>query len=416
MINIAIVIGSTRPGRKAPSVARWVHDIAARRTDATFEIVDIADYDLPHLDQARPPMMAQYSGSHTIRWAAKIASFDAFVFVTPEYNHSTSGALKNAIDFLFAEWNDKASAFVGYGVNGGTRAVEHLRVIGGELKLADVRTQVALSTSSDFQDGEARPDARHETTLRTMLDEIVSWGQALKQVRPHERLPDIARPDVEAVVVNQWTVGSPERQQAVVDAIADQWAHRSRPEALVSFTTFTSTDGDAVLTYAQWTSDHAKPEAMKAHEPTGARALQDAVGGIEPSQPVSYHLYRSFIPVGAPPRKPGTAVIVVNIDADSPERAREWIDAVLDALGSEGEPHPGLISTHFHISANGTQILNYAEWVDEDAHRDALQNGPTEGIGQTDSPHWRNVRNMPGITPAGLQRYLPAPRSPRPRP
>jgi NAD(P)H-dependent FMN reductase len=405
MIHVAIIIGSTRPGRTAPSVARWVHDRAVRRADATFEIVDIADYDLPHLDEAKPPMMGQYNATHTNRWAAKIASFDAFVFVTPEYNHSTSGALKNAIDFLFAEWNDKAAGFVGYGVNGGTRAVEHLRVIGGELKLADVRTQVALSISSDFRDGEARPEIRHEAKLRTMLDEIVSWGEALKHVRPDERLPDIARPDVEAVVVNQWTVGSPERQQAVVDAIAAQWAHRSRPEALISFATFTSTDGDAVLTYAQWTSDTAQKEAIDAHRTTGFRVLEDEVPGIEPSGPVNYELYRSFVPDGAPPRQPGSAIVVVNIEAAGAVQAREWIDEVLAALGSEGEPHPGLIAAHFHISGDGTQILNYAEWVNEQAHRDALENGPTLGIGQTDSPHWRNVQNMPGVTPAGLQRY-----------
>jgi NAD(P)H-dependent FMN reductase len=107
MISVGIIIGSTRPGRKGPSVARWVHAIAATRDDAVFEIVDIADYDLPHLDEAIPPMMGRYSRPHTSEWSRKIAGFDAYVFVTPEYNHSTSGALKNAIDFLFAEWNDK---------------------------------------------------------------------------------------------------------------------------------------------------------------------------------------------------------------------------------------------------------------------------------------------------------------------
>jgi NAD(P)H-dependent FMN reductase len=195
MINVAIIIGSTRPGRKAPSVARWVHAVAAKRRDAVFEVVDIADYDLPHLDEANPPMMGRYSRPHSSRWSRKIASFDAYVFVTPEYNHSTSGALKNAVDFLFAEWNDKAAGFVGYGVQGGTRAVEHLRVIGGELKLADVRTQVALSLFSDFADGELRPDARQERTLATMLDEVVSWGEALKSVRASRPQPQgAARP------------------------------------------------------------------------------------------------------------------------------------------------------------------------------------------------------------------------------
>ena len=113
MLKVAIIIGSTRPGRKAEVVARWVYEIAAKRSDASFELVDIADFDLPLLDEPLPPIMNQYSKPHTKLWAAKIASFDAFVFVTPEYNHSTSGALKNAIDFFYREWNDKAAGFVG---------------------------------------------------------------------------------------------------------------------------------------------------------------------------------------------------------------------------------------------------------------------------------------------------------------
>ena len=128
MLKIAIITGSTRPGRKSEAVARWVYDIAAKRSDASFEVVDIAAFDLPLLDEAVPPIMNQYAKPHTKAWAAKIATFDAFVFVTPEYNHSTSGALKNAIDFLYREWNDKAAGFVGYGGAGGTRAVEHLRL------------------------------------------------------------------------------------------------------------------------------------------------------------------------------------------------------------------------------------------------------------------------------------------------
>src|SRR5258706_12694895 len=98
-----------------------------------------------------PPVMGQYSKPHTKAWAAKIGSFDAFVFVTPEYNHSTSGALKNAIDFLFREWNDKAAGFVSYGGAGGARAVEHLRLVVAEIKIADVRAQVALSMHTDFE-------------------------------------------------------------------------------------------------------------------------------------------------------------------------------------------------------------------------------------------------------------------------
>ena len=124
MLQVGIIIGSTRPGRKADAVASWVHEIAKQRTDAAFEVVDIADYNLPLLDEPVPPSIGKYSKDHTKKWAAKIATFDAFVFVTPEYNHGTSAALKNAIDFLFAEWNNKAAGFVGYGSAGGVRAIE----------------------------------------------------------------------------------------------------------------------------------------------------------------------------------------------------------------------------------------------------------------------------------------------------
>lgn len=183
-LKVAIIVGSTRPGRKADAVARWVHDIAVRRDDATFEVVDIADYALPHLDEPVPPLAGQYSQPHTHKWAAKIGSFDAYVFVTPEYNHSTSGALKNAIDFLFAEWNDKAAGFVSYGVDGGIRAVEHLRLVMGELKVADVRYHVTLSFADDFQDyTEFTPSIGQQENVTAMLDELVAWGAALKTLR-----------------------------------------------------------------------------------------------------------------------------------------------------------------------------------------------------------------------------------------
>src|SRR5688572_22045814 len=126
MLNIAIIVGSTRPGRKADAVAEWVSDIARKRADANFEIVDLLEYKLPLLDEAVPPAAAggKYSKPHTRAWAAKIGEFDGYVIVSPEYNHGTSGALKNAMDFLYPEWNDKAAGFVAYGGNGGTRAVE----------------------------------------------------------------------------------------------------------------------------------------------------------------------------------------------------------------------------------------------------------------------------------------------------
>jgi NAD(P)H-dependent FMN reductase len=184
MLRIAIIVGSTRPGRKADAVAQWVYQIASNRIDAKFEIVDVSDYDLPLLDEPVPPSRGQYSHGHTRAWAAKIDSFDAYVFVTPEYNHSTSGALKNAIDYLFREWNNKSAGFVAYGSAGGVRAVEHLRGVMGELMVADVRSQVMLSLHSDFENYTVfKPDPRHQATVNAMLDQVIAWGNALKPLR-----------------------------------------------------------------------------------------------------------------------------------------------------------------------------------------------------------------------------------------
>lgn len=184
MTRVAIITGSTRPGRNNEAVARWVHEIAKQRRDAEFELVDIADYDLPLLNEAAPPSMGQYEHAHTKAWADKIASFDAFVFVTPEYNHGTSAALKNAIDYLFNEWNNKAAGFVSYGSAGGARAVEHLRLVMGEVMVADVRAQVMLSLFTDFENfSKFKPDPRHVAEVNTMLDQVIAWGSALRSVR-----------------------------------------------------------------------------------------------------------------------------------------------------------------------------------------------------------------------------------------
>jgi NAD(P)H-dependent FMN reductase len=184
MLRIAIILGSTRPGRKTEPVARWVLDHARQRGDAEYELVDIAEFDLPLLDEPIPPSQHKYSKDHTKRWSEKIASFDGYVFVTPEYNHSTSGALKNAIDFLYHEWNNKAAGFVSFGSSGGTRAVEHLRLIMGELQIADVRSQVALSLFTDFENFSTfKPQALHEKSLKSMLDQLVAWSGAMKGVR-----------------------------------------------------------------------------------------------------------------------------------------------------------------------------------------------------------------------------------------
>lgn len=184
MTKIAVVTGSTRPGRMNEVVAAWVHQLAAKRGDAGFELVDIADYRLPLLDEELPPALGRYAKEHTMAWAKKIDSFDGFVFVTAEYNHAPSAALKNAIDFLCNEWHNKAAGFVGYGSLGATRAVEQLRQIAGALHIADVRNQVMLNLATDFENfRDFKPAAAQEVSLTAMLDQVVAWSSALRPLR-----------------------------------------------------------------------------------------------------------------------------------------------------------------------------------------------------------------------------------------
>jgi NAD(P)H-dependent FMN reductase len=184
MTRIGVILGSTRPGRRGEVVAQWVMDLAHQRDDADFELIDLADYPLPHLDEPLPPTMGNYQNEHTKAWGAKISGFDGFVFVTPEYNHSTSGVLKNALDYLYAEWNNKAMGVVSYGVVGGARAAEHLRLVAGELQMADVRTNVALSLFTDFENWtDLRPGPHQADVLNTLLGEVIRWSDALAPLR-----------------------------------------------------------------------------------------------------------------------------------------------------------------------------------------------------------------------------------------
>lgn len=187
MIKIAVILGSTRPGRNGEAVARWIVEQGQTRTDASFELVDIADYNLPLLDEPAPPSLGQYTKEHTRVWSEKINSFDGYIFVTPEYNHATSGALKNAIDFLYKEWNNKVAGFVGYGSLGGSRAIENLRLITAELQLAGVRAQVSLSLFTDFENFSTfKPAELHNASVNAMFDQVVAWGGALKTLRANQ--------------------------------------------------------------------------------------------------------------------------------------------------------------------------------------------------------------------------------------
>ncbi|HUQ58072.1 NAD(P)H-dependent oxidoreductase [Lentzea sp.] len=184
MITIAVVLASTRPGRRGEAVAQWVLDHAGRREDATFELVDLAAVDLPHLDEPLPPATGRYTLQHTLDWAATVAGYDGFLFVTPEYNHSYPGALKNALDRVNAEWHNKAAAFVSYGFDGGVRAVEALRPVVSALQVADVAAQVALSMHHDFTGFTDFTPGPHQTQALTLtLDQLVAWSTALAALR-----------------------------------------------------------------------------------------------------------------------------------------------------------------------------------------------------------------------------------------
>ncbi|GAK40387.1 NAD(P)H-dependent oxidoreductase [Paenibacillus urinalis] len=177
-LNIGIILGSTREGRVSPQVGEWVKAIADKRGDANYEIVDIADYKLPFLgttDGSEPGIAA---------WNDKLNSLDGFVFIVQEYNHSITGALKNAIDFAREAWNNKAAGIVSYGSTGGARAAEHLRGILGELSVADVRVHPTLSLFTDFENGSVfKPQELHLTNVNAMLDQTVAWSGALKTLR-----------------------------------------------------------------------------------------------------------------------------------------------------------------------------------------------------------------------------------------
>lgn len=177
-LNIGIILGSTRQGRLSPQVGEWVKDFADKRGDANYEIVDIKDFNLPFVGEGtgeEPGLKA---------WSEKLASLDGFVFITQEYNHSITGALKNALDSARDEWNNKAAGIVSYGSTGGARAAEHLRGILAELQVADVRVHPTLSLFTDFENFSVfKPAELHADNMNAMLDQVLAWSGALKTLR-----------------------------------------------------------------------------------------------------------------------------------------------------------------------------------------------------------------------------------------
>ena len=185
MTKIAIVIGSIREGRNGVQVANWIKELADKHGNAEYSIIDLKEFNMPLMTKR----FSEYTGEEAEyadlkKLADLTKEADGYIFVTPEYNHSTSGALKNAIDYLNVEWANKAAGFVSYGSAGGARAVEHLRQIFAELRVATVREQVMFSLFTDFVDmSEFKPASLHNSEAEALFQQVISWSNALKTIR-----------------------------------------------------------------------------------------------------------------------------------------------------------------------------------------------------------------------------------------
>ncbi|MBB1033021.1 MAG: NAD(P)H-dependent oxidoreductase [Dietzia sp.] len=173
-MKIGIILGSIRDERGGAAVADWVTAEAASRELATYDLVDLKSFDVPLLTSATVPGAAnkQYDDERVTRWSEAIDSYDAFIFVTPEYNHGVPGALKNAFDSLGDEWADKPVAFVSYGAEGGVRAVEQWRQIVANFRMFGVRQQVSLSLFTEFGPEGLQPNDRRAGEISTLFDQL----------------------------------------------------------------------------------------------------------------------------------------------------------------------------------------------------------------------------------------------------
>ncbi|SEJ11279.1 NADPH-dependent FMN reductase [Demequina mangrovi] len=181
-LRIGVILGSTRPRRRGESVAAWVMGQVGER-DARYDLIDLRDHPLPLLDEPASASTGRYEHAHTQEWAATIARYDAFVIVCPEYNHGLPAALKNAVDYLWAEWLDKAAATVSYGNGGGQRSAEHLRNVLSAVGIAHVRPQVTLYNRDDFDGYTVTPNEHHLHGLEGMLGDLELWAAAMREVR-----------------------------------------------------------------------------------------------------------------------------------------------------------------------------------------------------------------------------------------
>jgi NAD(P)H-dependent FMN reductase len=186
MALIKVILGSTRPNRFGIQPAEWVMEQTKQIPDHTFELIDLAKVNLPLLDEPVPPMMQQYTNDHTKEWSRQINEADGFLFIAAEYNHSIPAALKNAIDYLFVEWNYKPASFLSYGsLAGGARSVEHLRTVCGELRMYDLREQLLMPDYYNHLDEEGLHafEDSHVQQIQKILLQTAFWADKLKVIR-----------------------------------------------------------------------------------------------------------------------------------------------------------------------------------------------------------------------------------------
>ncbi len=183
--RLAVVVGSTRPGRAALPLAEWIAQIARDHGGFDVELVDLADVDLPLFNEPRHPILRQYEYDYTKRWSAIVDAADAFVMVSPEYNHGITAVLKNAIDYLHSEWAYKAVGILSYGgVAAGTRSAAMLKQVLAPLKMVPTVASVSLPFFQQFiVDGVVKPNTEMTTAANAMLDELAHWTKALKTLR-----------------------------------------------------------------------------------------------------------------------------------------------------------------------------------------------------------------------------------------
>jgi len=183
---LRIIVGSTRPGRVGPAVADWIADRAREHGGFDVQVTDLAELNLPILDEPNHPRLRQYVHQHTKDWSELVEGSDAFIFVTPEYNHGVGAALKNAIDYVYNEWHGKAAGIVSYGgISAGTRATQMLKQVLASLKVVPVMEAVNIPfvRSHIDEDGRFKPTEAMEASAIAMLDEVQRWTEAMRPLR-----------------------------------------------------------------------------------------------------------------------------------------------------------------------------------------------------------------------------------------